>query len=127
MNEYRPPQLAAYMSGTFTAGIGFVSSVVNWRARGSTTAKAKKTRITIAMPRMRTIEVEIKEAGHLLRRPVSPADQLVEGDHRSKGEAGDAQEYDAKEYALHVLITATSRDGSDRTKIPAQFDGLDGG
>jgi recombination DNA repair RAD52 pathway protein len=55
MNEYRPPRLAAYLSGTFTAGIGFVGSVVNWRARGSAIANAKKKRITIAMPRMRAI------------------------------------------------------------------------
>jgi recombination DNA repair RAD52 pathway protein len=47
--------LAAYLSGTFTAGIGFVGNVVNWRARGSAIANAKKKRITIAMPRMRTI------------------------------------------------------------------------
>jgi recombination DNA repair RAD52 pathway protein len=55
MNEYRPPQLAAYLSGMFTAGIGFVGSVVNWRVRGSAIAKVKKTRTTIAMPRMRAI------------------------------------------------------------------------
>jgi hypothetical protein len=43
---------AAYLSGTFTAGIGFVGSVVNWPGRGSEIASTKKT---IAMPRIRAI------------------------------------------------------------------------
>ena len=70
-------------------------------------------------------EVGIKEAADCGGRG-SPADQVVEGDHRSKGEAGDAEEYDVKEHALHVLITATSQDGSDRTKIPAYGTAMSG-
>ena len=53
MDKLRPPQLSSYLSGTFTAGIGFVGSVMNWRGCGSAIANAKKTRITIAMPLMR--------------------------------------------------------------------------
>jgi hypothetical protein len=53
MNEYRPPRLVAYLSSTSTAGIGFVGCVMNWRARGSAVANAKRKRITIAVPRMR--------------------------------------------------------------------------
>jgi hypothetical protein len=45
--------LPAYLSGTFTAGIGFVGSVMNGCGRGSTIANAKKTRMTITRPRMR--------------------------------------------------------------------------
>jgi hypothetical protein len=48
----RPPQLAAYLSGTFTAGIGFVGSVANWRGRESVMANAKKARKATASTRM---------------------------------------------------------------------------
>jgi len=51
----RPPQSVSYLYGAFTGGIGFVGSVVNWRGRGSAIANAKKTRITIATPRMGAI------------------------------------------------------------------------
>ena len=39
-----------------------------------------------------------------MRAPL-PADQPVEGHHQSEGTARDAKEDDAKEYALHALIT----------------------
>ena len=40
------------MSGAFTAGIGFVGGVVNWRGRDSVMANAKKTRKVTASTRM---------------------------------------------------------------------------
>jgi hypothetical protein len=40
------------LSGTFTAGIGFVGNVVNWRGRDSITASAKKAMKATANTRM---------------------------------------------------------------------------
>jgi len=47
-----PPQVAAYLSGTFTAGIGFVGSVANCRGCDSVTANAKKARKATTSMRM---------------------------------------------------------------------------
>ena len=48
----RPPQVAAYLSGTFTAGMGFVGSVANCRGLNSVAANAKKARKATTNRRM---------------------------------------------------------------------------
>jgi hypothetical protein len=53
METMMPTQLAAYLSGTFTAGIGCVGCAMNGRGRGSTIANATKTRMKIPRPRIR--------------------------------------------------------------------------
>ena len=54
-----------------------------------------------------------------------PANQPVECHHQSEGEARDANEDDAKEYAMHVLITAAALLGSVRRLAQKNTAGLE--
>jgi hypothetical protein len=42
----------AYLSGTFTAGIGFVGWITNWCARGRASANASKPAVMMTSVRM---------------------------------------------------------------------------